>query len=69
MIALPEPFAELRQLDGGEPPEGLAKEKFGGAVRAGHDLRYYENVLLYVNRGRAGIGGSYQDPRLLGGGT
>ena len=35
---------------GGETPEGLAKEKFGGAVRDGHDLRYYENVLLYVNQ-------------------
>jgi hypothetical protein len=50
-------------------PEALAKEKFGDAVRDGHDLRYYENVLLYVNRGRAGIKGSYQDPGVLGGGS
>jgi len=55
-------------LHGGETPEGLAKEKFGGAVRDGHDLHYYENVLLYVNQGRKGIGGTYQDPNVLGGG-
>jgi hypothetical protein len=67
-VNLPEPLAELRQLSGGETPEGLAKDKFSGAVRDGHDLRYYENVLLYVNRGRDGISGTYQDPNVLGGG-
>jgi hypothetical protein len=66
---LPEPLAELRQLVGGETAEGLAKEKFGGAVTDGHDLRYYENVLLYVNRGRAGVVGKYQDPGILGSGN
>ena len=65
---LPEPLAELRQLVGGETAEGLAKEKFGGAVTDGHDLRYYENVLLYVNRGRGGIIGKYQDPGIVRGG-
>lgn len=68
-VDLPEPLAELRQLVGDETVEGLAKEKFGGAVRDGHDLRYYENVLLYVNRDRAGIGGTYQDPNVLGRGS
>ena len=68
-VDLPEPLAELRQLVGGETPEGLAREKFGDAVRDGHDLRYYENVLLYVNKGRDGIGGTYQDPNVLGGGS
>jgi hypothetical protein len=68
-VNLPEPLAELRQLIGGETPEGLAKEKFHGAVRDGHDLRYYENVLLYVNKGRDGISGTYQDPNVLGGGA
>ncbi|HEY0483710.1 MAG TPA: hypothetical protein VGD37_39600, partial [Kofleriaceae bacterium] len=70
-IDLPEPLAELRQLVGGETAEGLAREKFGGAVRDGRDLRYYENVLLYVNRqrGRRGIAGVYQDPGVLGGGS
>jgi hypothetical protein len=68
---LPEPLAELRQLVGGETPEGLAREKFGTSVRDGHDLRYYENVLLYVNQqhNRAGITGTYQDPGVLGGGA
>jgi hypothetical protein len=66
---LPEPLAELHHLVGGETAEGLAKEKFGGAVTDGHDLRYYENVLLYVNRGRAGVTGTYQDPGVLGGGS
>jgi hypothetical protein len=66
---LPEPFAELRQLRGGETAEQLAKEKFGHAVEDGHDLRFYENVLLYVNQGRAGIRGTYQDPGILGGGS
>jgi hypothetical protein len=64
-IKLPEPFAELRQLYGGEKPEILAKEKFGNDVVEDHDLRYYENVLLYVNQGRDGIQGKYQDPGVL----
>jgi len=63
---LPEPLAELRELHGGETPEGLAKEKFTEGVRDGHDLRYYENVLLFVNKGRAGIAGTYQEPGLSG---
>jgi hypothetical protein len=62
---LPEPRAELRQLNGGETAEGLAKEKFHDAVTDGHDLRYYENVLLYVNQGRKGIHGTYLDPGLI----
>lgn len=68
-VDLPEPLAELRQLIGGETVESLAKEKFGRAVTDGHDLRYYENVLLHVNQGRAGIRGTYQDPGVLGGGS
>lgn len=66
---LPEPLAELRQLVGGETPEKLAREKFGHAVTDGHDLRFYENVLLYVNQGRKGITGTYQDPGILGRGS
>ena len=68
-LDLPEPLAELRQLVGGETPESLAKEKFGQAMRDGHDLRFYENVLLYVNKGRKGISGTFQDPSVLGGGA
>jgi hypothetical protein len=68
---LPEPLAELRAVQGEDTAEGYAREKFGDAVTDGHDLRYYENVLLFVNqqRGRAGITGTYQDPGILGGGA
>ncbi|HET9622247.1 MAG TPA: hypothetical protein VFP84_12830 [Kofleriaceae bacterium] len=61
---LPEPTAKLHHITSGDTAERLATEAHGSAVRDGHDLRYYENVLLYVNqqRGRAGITGSFQDP-------
>ncbi|MDN5770574.1 MAG: hypothetical protein L0H24_06740 [Microlunatus sp.] len=67
---LPEPFAKLYQVKPGDTAEKLAVQEFKQAVRDGHDLRYYENVLLYVNRqaGRAGVKGGYQDPGVLGGG-
>jgi len=70
-IDLPEPTAKLHQVIGGDTAEQLAAKEYGSAVRDGHDLRYYENVLLYVNqqRDRAGITGSYQDPGVLGGGS
>jgi hypothetical protein len=68
---LPEPTAKLYQVIGGETAEQLATQEYGSAVRDGHDLRYYENVLLHVNQqqGRAGIAGSYQDPGVLGSGS
>jgi hypothetical protein len=68
---LPEPLAELHLVTDGETAEGLAKQKFSGAVSDGHDLRYYENVLLHVNQDRhpPGVRGTYQDPGLLGGGS
>jgi hypothetical protein len=68
---LPEPMARLYQVKPGDTAEKLAVQEFKQAVRDGHDLRYYENVLLYVNReaGRAGVTGSFQDPGLLGGGA
>jgi len=68
---LPEPMAKLHQVVSGETAEQLAAQEYGGAVRDGHDLRYYENVLLHVNQqqGRGGITGSYQDPGVLGGGS
>jgi hypothetical protein len=67
---LPEPTAKLHQIRSGDTAEKLAVQEFSSAVRDGHDLRYYENVLLKVNRdhGRAGIVGSYQAPGVLGGG-
>ena len=68
---LPEPLAELRKVKDNDTAEGYAREKFGDAVTDGHDLRYYENVLLFVNqqRGRDGITGTYQDPGILGRGA
>jgi hypothetical protein len=68
---LPEPTSKLHQVVAGDTAEQLAVKEYGSSVRDGHDLRYYENVLLYVNRqqGRAGITGSYQDPGILGGGS
>jgi hypothetical protein len=66
---LPEATAKLYQVKQGDSAEKLAVQEFSSAVRAGHDLRYYENVLLYVNQGRDGIKGTYQSPGLLGGGV
>lgn len=68
---LPEPLAKLHQVKPGDTVENLAVREYGSSVRDGHDLRYYENVLLFANqqRGRAGITGAYQDPGLLGGGA
>jgi uncharacterized protein DUF4157 len=68
---LPEPTANLHQVVDGDTAEKLAVQESKSSVRDGHDLRYYENVLLYVNqqRGRAGITGSYQAPGVLGGGS
>ena len=68
---LPEPLAKLHEVKSGETVEKLAVQEYSSSVRDGHDLRYYENVLLNVNkqRGRVGIAGTYQDPGLLGGGS
>ena len=68
---LPEPLAELHLVADDETAEGLAKKQFSSAVSDGHDLRYYENVLLYVNQNRhpPGVRGTYQDPGVLGGGS
>jgi hypothetical protein len=68
---LPEPTAKLHQIQSGDTAERLAVQEFSSAVRDGHDLRYYENVLLKINRdrGRAGIVGAYQAPSAFGGGA
>jgi hypothetical protein len=68
---LPEPLAKLHQVKSGDTVERLAVQEYSSSVRDGHDLRYYENVLLFVNkqRGRVGMTGTYQDPGLLGGGA
>ena len=63
-VELPEPTAKLHQIEEGDTAEGLAVKMFSNAVRKGHDLRFYENVLLYVNqlKKRPGIIGTYRDP-------
>ncbi|GAB4518569.1 MAG: hypothetical protein Tsb0020_37150 [Haliangiales bacterium] len=68
---LPEPSAKLYQIQPGDTAEGLAVREFAAAIEPGRDLRYYENVLLAVNRthGRAGIHGTFQAPNVLGGGS
>jgi hypothetical protein len=55
---LPEPTATLHQIVAGDTAEGLARQQYASAVRDGHDLRYYENVLLHVNRERGRTGGN-----------
>ena len=54
--ALPEPLAELYQIQPGDQAQVLAHARFGASVRDGLDLRFYENVLLYVNETRAARG-------------
>ncbi|MCG8418946.1 MAG: hypothetical protein MJE77_13495 [Proteobacteria bacterium] len=68
---LPEPSAKLYQIKSADTVEALARREFSASVRDGHDLRYYENVLLAVNRdkNRAGIKGTFQDPGIFGGGA
>ncbi|MCY1069787.1 DUF4157 domain-containing protein [Nannocystis sp. RBIL2] len=68
---VPEPGARLYQIAEGDTVEGLARREFSAHVTDGHDLRYYENVLLAVNRdkNRAGLRGSFQAPNILGGGA
>lgn len=68
---LPEPTAKLHQIVAGDTAESLARQQYGSSVRDGHDLRYYENVLLHVNREhrRPGIHGEFQSPNVVGGGA
>ena len=51
-------------MKSGDTVEKLAVQEYGSSVRDGHDLRYYENVLLFANkqRRRVGITGTYQIP-------
>jgi hypothetical protein len=68
---LPEKGARLHQIKSGDTVERIAVGEFAASIRDGHDLRYYENVLLAVNRdkNRAGIQGAFQEPNFLGGGA
>ncbi len=64
---LPEPTAKLYYIKHGDNVETIAKREFSAAVTDGHDLRYYENVLLAVNHAKGltnGIKGTYQEVTL-----
>ncbi|WP_434300763.1 hypothetical protein [Corallococcus exiguus] len=63
-VDLPEPTARLYQVNKGDTAEEIAVEMFSSSVRKGLDLRFYENVLLFVNqlKKQPGVIGVYQDP-------
>jgi len=46
---LPVGDAKLHSVQSGETVRDLAIKMFGSSVKEGIDLRFYENVLLYVN--------------------
>ena len=59
---LPDPLSRLHEIASGETALGIAEHFYGGLVKPGQDLRFYVNVLEYVNRG-PGPRGIYQpDP-------
>ena len=49
-LNLPEPRAKLHLVKNGETAERLAVQNFRDHVKPGQDLRFYENVLAYINR-------------------
>ncbi|HBE21690.1 MAG TPA: hypothetical protein DDW51_29865, partial [Cyanobacteria bacterium UBA11367] len=53
---LPEPNARLHKIASGETALVIAQKYYGNAVQPGQDLRFYVNVLVYVNPG----GGIYK---------
>ena len=57
---LPEPTARLHLIKPGESPIGIAERYYKGKVKWGRDLRFYVNVLVYVNQAfhRSGISSS-----------
>src|SRR3954447_20845378 len=48
---LPDPLSRLHEIGSGETALGIAHRFYGDLVRPGQDLRFYVNVLEYVNRG------------------
>jgi hypothetical protein len=53
---LPEPSAQLHFVASGETPIGIAERYYKDLVKPGQDLRFYVNVLEYVNRGKGARG-------------
>ncbi|ADO74318.1 hypothetical protein [Stigmatella aurantiaca] len=54
---LPEPSATLYHIRPGDTLEPIAARIYRKAIEPGRDLRFYENVILYVNqqRNRTGV--------------
>lgn len=66
----PEPGAVLYQVAAGDTAQEVVARYYPGLARPGHDLRYFENVLLRVNReqNRKGVQGTNpSDIRLVQG--
>ncbi|WP_179956414.1 AHH domain-containing protein [Melittangium boletus] len=66
---LPEPNAKLHHVKRGDRLEPIAARSYRQGIEPGRDLRYYENVVLYVNQRacRAGIQKINGDVRLVEG--
>jgi hypothetical protein len=55
-IKPPEPRAKLHLIRDHETAEQLARENFADHVQPGQDLRFYENVLAYINKQENRVG-------------
>jgi len=64
---LPDPGARLIRVTGGQTAIGVAERYYQGLVKPGQDLRYYVNVLEYVDRQRST--GAFQGGQTLKAGT
>ncbi|HEX8703693.1 MAG TPA: hypothetical protein VF815_32955, partial [Myxococcaceae bacterium] len=66
---LPEPAATLYRVRQNDTLEPIAARIYHQAVRPGRDLRFYENVVLYVNQqaGRSGVRRVNRDVQLVAG--
>jgi len=67
--ALPEPAATLHHIKPGDRLEPIAARIYRQGIEPGHDLRFYQNVVLHVNQraGRVGVQRLNGDVRLVEG--
>ena len=67
--ALPEPAATLYHIKPGDRLEPIAARIYRQGIEPGHDLRFYQNVVLHVNQqaGRVGVQRLNGDVRLVEG--
>lgn len=61
-VAVPEPTAKLHEIASGETAIGIAERYYGSHVEWGEDLRFYVNVLAFVNGGSGKRGIYKQNP-------